>query len=134
MADINTALKNDIAHVGDLIKTAGGDLGQIEGLPNLKNALFHRLMTVPGTLVHRPTYGVGMPLYQNAPNSLTLQQEVAALIQEQFIQDPRVQAVSSVSITSEDGTPQLMKLSVSVIVVGYTDAQQMTFTPFAEGV
>ena len=44
MGNITDALKTDIAHVGDLVRTPGGDLGYIAGLANLKNALFHRLI------------------------------------------------------------------------------------------
>ena len=130
---ITDALKNDIAHVGDLTITAGRDLGQIAGLANLKNALFHRLLTVPGTLVHRPTYGVGIPAYQNAPSSFSIQQKLASLIQEQFEQDPRVDSVTSVNISNTDDQPQTTRIAVFVVPVGYTDAVQMICTPFGVG-
>lgn len=133
MADITEALKNDIAHISDLVRTPGADIGQISGLANLRWALFHRLMTVPGTLVHRPLYGVGMPAYQNAQNSFAIQQKLASLIKEQFEQDPRVESVESVSVTSEDGTPQTTKVAVFVRAIGYTEVQ-MTFMPFSGGV
>lgn len=134
MGSITDALGTDLAHVGDLVRTPGGDLGKISGLANLKNALFHRLMTVPGSLAHRPSYGVGVGLYQNAPNSFGVQQKLTGIIQEQFAQDPRVEEVTSVSLASDDITPQLTKLAVFVKVVGYSDAIEMTFTPFAEGI
>lgn len=129
MASITESLGKSIAHVGDLKRTPNGDLGTIEGLANLKNALFHRLMTQPGSLVHRPTYGVGILAYQNAPNSFTIQRKLAALIQEQFLQDPRVKEVTSVRITSEDNTPQRTVIAVSVKPVGYEELE-MLFRPF----
>ena len=130
--NIDAAMKTDIAHSGgDLLTTPSGDLGTVEGLANFKLALFHRLVTVPGSLVHRPTYGVGIGNFQNAPASFAMQQKIAGLIEEQFSQDPRVEKVTSVAIVSNDSTPQIMVVKVSVIPVGYTE-QQMLFTPFNE--
>jgi phage baseplate assembly protein W len=129
--NLTTALKTDIAHVGDFVRTPGGDLATISGLANYKRALFHRLITVPGTLVHRPEYGVGIGMYQNSPSSFALQQKLAALIKDQFEQDPRTEKVSSVSISSDDATPEQTVITVSVIPVGYSE-QEMTFTPFDE--
>lgn len=128
---ITDALKTDIAHIGDFVPTSSGDLDILSGLANLRRALFHRLITVPGSLVHRPTYGVGVGLYQNAPNTFAMQQKLATLIREQFLQDPRVQDVTSVAITSKDNTPQTVVITVFVKVVGYNE-QEMRFTPFNE--
>ncbi len=123
---ITDSLKNDVA----FSKTSSGDLGTINGLMNLERALFRRLVTVPGTLVHRPTYGVGVLLYQNAPATFAIQQKLSSLIQEQFEQDPRVESVTSVQFITEDD-PRMTKIAVSIKVVGYTE-QVMTFTPFGE--
>jgi len=127
MVDISDALKTDIF----LTMNSSGDLSQINGLANLKRALFRRLVTVPGTLVHRPTYGVGVGLYQNAPSSFSMQQKLAGIIQEQFELDPRVQSVTSVAVNSENESPQLTKIIVTLTPIGYTE-QQMSFTPFNE--
>lgn len=127
--NINDSLRTDIAHFGDFIKTQGGDLSAVNGLQNLKRALFHRMITVPGALVHRPLYGCGILLFQNALNSFQNQQRIAELIQDQFPQDPRVKSVTGVSVEINDTNPALTKISVTVIPVGYTE-QQMVFTPF----
>ena len=129
--NINDALGTDIAQNGDLIPTPGGDLSTISGLDGLRLALFHCLMTVPGTLVHQPTYGVGIPTYQNGLTSFATQQRLAAVIQEQFAQDPRVSSVSSVSV-SLDASPQLTKIQVFITPNGY-DEITMLFTPFSGG-
>lgn len=133
MANITEALKTDLAHAGDFVPTPAGDLGTVSGLANLKQALYHRLVTKPGSLAHRPTYGVGVNLYQNAPNSITIQQELALKIKAQFMQDPRVADVTSVAFDSDDTSPQLTKLSVTVKPVGYSE-QEMLFAPFGKGV
>ena len=130
--NINDALYTDIAHNGDLIPTNSGDLATVSGLDNLKLALFHRLMTVPGSLVHQPTYGVGIPLHQNNLGSFGTQQQLASIIQEQFAQDPRVASVSSVMV-STDSDPQLTKIRVFMTPNGY-DELAMNFTPFSGGI
>jgi phage baseplate assembly protein W len=127
--NITEAFKIDLAHKGDFAATPGGDLYTISGLDNLKAALFHRLMTVPGTLVHRPLYGVGAPMFQNSLSSFTKQQELASIIHDQFKQDPRVEDVTSVSVSSNDSSPQQTVIKVFVKPVGYSE-QEMKFTPF----
>jgi phage baseplate assembly protein W len=127
--NITEAFKTDIAHVGDLVRSASGGIGTISGLTNLKAALWHRLLTVPGTLVHRPTYGVGIMTYQNAPTSYSVQRKLASIIQEQFSNDERVEEVSSVRIVSDDSTPEQTVLSIFIKPVGYSEIE-MTFSPF----
>lgn len=133
MASLDEVLKTDIAHISDLRRAASGDLDKISGLSNVKNALFHRLMTVPGSLVHRPNYGVGIKNYQNAPNSISIYQELALRIKEQFEEDPRVTAVTGVRVESEDLDPSRITVTVRVTIAGY-DEEELKFTPFSEGV
>ena len=128
--NITQALGTDVCLDGDMSATAGGDLATVAGLANFKLALFHRLITVPGTLVHRPTYGVGVGQYQNGLSSFSKQQELAGIIIDQFGQDPRVQKIGSVQILNADATPETTLIQVFVTPVGYTE-QAITFTPFA---
>lgn len=129
---VNDALKTDISHMGDMKNTPGGDLQTVSGLANYKQALFHRLMTVPGSLAHRPTYGVGISLFQNGLSSFSKQQKLATTIIDQFKRDPRTASITSVSVEANDQNPDLTKIKVLVVPVGYTE-QQMTFTPFSGG-
>lgn len=129
MASITEVLKTDIAFKNDFVRTATGDLDLLSGLENIKIALFRRLMTTPGTIIHRPNYGVGLKNFQNAPSSLGLQQDLAKTIQEQFEQDPRVQSVTGVAIHFDDYSPSRTTIVVRVELEGYTETQ-MTFVPF----
>jgi phage baseplate assembly protein W len=131
--DINQSLLEDIFLMGDMKESSSGDLQSVYGVANMQQALFHRLITVPGSLVHKPLYGIGVGRFQNAPQSLAVQQNIASLIQDQFPQDPRVQSVSGVSITSEDGTPEMTVIAVTLTIVGYTE-QTMNFSPFNTGI
>jgi hypothetical protein len=133
MATIEETLGTDLAHISDLKKSATGDLDKLSGLANVEAALFHRLITEPGTLIHRPNYGVGIKQYQNGPNTLSSQRQLALRIQEQFIQDDRVEAVLGVSVKSEDTSPHKVILTVRVKIVGYGEAA-LQFTPFGEGI
>jgi phage baseplate assembly protein W len=133
MANLDDALLTDIAHKSDLLLSPSGDLQLISGLENLKNALFHRLMTSPGTLVYRPDYGVGIKDYQNAVSSLAIQQQLATKIQEQFEQDPRVQSVNGVALDYNDLQPEKVTINIKLDAIGYGE-QVMQYTPFAEGI
>lgn len=133
MSNLTDILGTDILHSSDLAAQANGDLATQSGLDNVKNALFHRLMTSPGSLAHRPNYGVGMKDFQNAPGSLTVYRKLAQRIQEQFAQDPRVDEVTGVRITADDQNPSLIVLAVTVKIVGYQESE-LKFTPFTEGV
>lgn len=129
MANIDEILGTDIAHKSDYILTSTGDLDTLSGLENVKNALFHRLITSPGSLIHRPNYGVGIKDYQNAPNSIEIQRQLALRIQEQFEQDPRVEKVLGVSLNYEDLSPEFVEIIVRVRITGY-DEVEAKFIPF----
>lgn len=126
-------LGKDIAFKGDFIRTATGDIDTISGLENVKNALFHRLITSPGTLIHRPGYGVGIKDFQNAPMTIDTQRELAMRIKERFEEDPRVEEVSGVQVQVEDTRPDRITVLVRVKIAGY-DEEPMKFIPFGEGV
>ena len=121
----------DLFHNGDYDVTDSGDLDTIEGLENLKQALFQRLVTYPGSLIHRPNYGVGIKRFLNSISSLANQRELFTIIQEQFALDPRVEEVTGVLFTTSDGKPQETRILVRVKPVGY-DELEMTFVPFGE--
>lgn len=132
MANAEETFLTDLAHISDLVKAPDGDLDLITGLKNLHQALYHRLITQPGSLIHRPDYGVGLKNYQNAVNSIDTQRRLAARIDEQFRQDFRVQEVSGLRVTTDDDNPELVKLFVRIKAIGY-DELELKFTPFGEG-
>lgn len=132
MANLEESLGKDICHISDLLKSSTGGLQSQIGLDNVQNALFHRLMTSPGSLIHRPTYGVGIKDYQNAPASLSIYRRLAQKIGEQFALDPRVNQVLGVSLDADDATPSRVVLTVRVDIMGYGETA-IQYTPFSEG-
>jgi hypothetical protein len=119
--------------VGDYIKSEANGLQTITGFANVQQRLFARLITVPGTLAHKPLFGVGVKNFQNAISGLTQQSSLGNLISEQFLEDPAVQDVIGITFNNTDLAPEQMEIQVSVVLVGYTDAVKMNFVPFGGG-
>lgn len=129
MANITEVMLTDIMHRKDYVRTSSGDREKISGLDNYKEALFRRLVTEPGSLIHRPGYGVGIKRFLGALASLSKQRELAGLIQEQFLQDPRTDSVSGVLVQSNVARPDMTYIIVRVRPVGY-DEIAIKFEPF----
>lgn len=121
----------DIAHKRDLVATPSGDIATISGKENLRGALYRRLITVPGSVIHRPNYGVGVALFQNTLARLSKQQELALLVKEQFEQDDRVIQVNGVQFIQDAVNPHQWTIYVRVQPVAI-DEQTMSFTPFGD--
>jgi len=131
MANIAEAYLLDLVHDKDLIKSADGDLDVVSGLNNLRMALYHRLITQKGSLVHRPDYGVSLKDFINALNSLDNQRRLASEIDEQFRKDFRVEAVTGIKIIVDDNRPEVVKIFVRIKAIGY-DEIELLFKPFLE--
>ena len=131
MASIDEFLKKDIAFKSDFVKSPTGDLDTIQGLDNLKEALMRCLLTTPGSIIHRPEYGVNIKAYQGALNSIENQRRLAITIKEQFEKDSRVEQVIGVSVDYKDKTPEMVTINVRVRVVGYGETG-FGFIPFGD--
>lgn len=129
MATIDELYKTDLAFKSDLVPTASGDLDTVSGLENYRDALYRRLITTPGSMVHRPNYGVGIKSFQNAVNSLSEHQRLAVRIKEQFEQDTRTKRVLGVSVIRNNETPENTKIVIRVEAIGLGE-QTFSFTPF----
>lgn len=131
MAEIDEFFLMDLAHTGSLLESSSGDLDVVSGLSNLRQALYHRLITRPGSLIHRPDYGVGIKDFQNAVGSIATFRQLAQAIDEQFRQDFRVKDVRGVSIEQDPNNPSLFKVVVKITADGY-DEVELAFVPFGE--
>lgn len=133
MANITETLLTDVKHKKDFVKedAPGGDLTTISGLDNLKEAVLRRIVTEPGSLSHRPDYGVGLKQFQNAPNSLSTQRELANRIVEQLGKERRVAKVNSISITASNTEAEKVFILINVTPVGY-DEEIPVEIPFGE--
>lgn len=119
MSRIDEAFLQDLDFgIGDLSSAASGDIEQISGVANLKQRLFNRLITVKGTLAHRPNFGVGLPLWQNALSSIGKQRELASEVKIQFQEDEGVESVESVSIVQDGDGLFTIKYKVNAVGLG----------------
>ena len=121
----------DLRFEGDLQVTKTGDLDTISGFDNLRQRLYHRLITVPGSLAHRPEYGVGVKEFQNEVGSLDKQRNLAFRIQDQFEQDPGLEKVRSIAIRQQDSEPGEFKVIVRYKPVGRNELDE-EFDPFKQ--
>lgn len=119
----------DLEFQNDLVPSASKDLQIINGQKNAIQALFNRLITVPGSLAHHPLYGVGAKLYQNKIADLSSQRELAIKIKSQFEQDFRVDKVVSVSFSQKESGEFLVRFKVKL--AGSVETT-VTFNPFGD--
>jgi len=135
MSNLEETLLTDIYHKtasGGAIE-ADGDLQSVSGLANIKEALLRRLVTSPGSLAHRPNYGVGIIRYHNSLSSVQQQRQMAVRIKEQFELDTRVEEVTVFKFEVDDNTPALTTISITLRIKGFEE-QQLEFNPFREDV
>lgn len=122
MADAAETFLTDVKHTKDLNKIEdAGDVIEITGLANLRQAVIHRIVTQPGSLAHRPTYGVGLKDFQNAPNTLDSQRELLKRLKNQLPLDARVKEVTGLSVEDIDNLPGGVKIIVKIRAVGYDE-------------
>lgn len=129
MSQIEDFFLEDIQFNGDIKTAPNGDLALLRGIKNLKQALFHRLITVRGSLAHRPGYGVGIKTYQNQVATLAKQREIALEIKNQFEQDFRVDKLLSVSFKAEPNG--IFTVTYKVQVKGIGEVEE-TADPFGD--
>lgn len=108
----------DIVFNSDFEQSSSGDLQTIFGEQNVKARLTRRTITQPGTLVHRPGFGVGLKRFLNSLNSLDNQRELANRIKVQWEQDESVDEVIGVKVEKTDDNPERLTISVRANLVG----------------
>lgn len=130
MSNIEDSLLVDLEHKGDFSNNEKGDLKTIQGIDNLRQAIYNRLVTSKGTIIHRPDYGVGAKSYQGAISSLEKQRELALGIREQLLEDTRIESVDSVRFTpDEDSRTGTFIINVKITVAGLGQLDE-AFSPF----
>ncbi len=86
---------------GTILTTTTGDLVDVTGIENLKKAQINRAITLPGTLVHRPLYGGGLPDAVEEASSPAVRAELANRIRRNALRDTRIDEASA---TVTEGT------------------------------
>ena len=92
----------DIYFRNDYEITSAGDFLLVNGLTNLREAIYRRLITRPGEYKFVPGYGIGITSYiKRRANIETIDQLRSALI-EQLLRERRIDAVEHVAIERID--------------------------------
>lgn len=111
--------------------TPTGDLRTIEGRDNLHRAVRTRLLTAPGELVHRPTYGAGLELYVEQPSTPATRAAIHTAARRSLLRDPRLED-AKVAVTT--GSPASASVADAITVQvdvrprGDTESDTITLT------
>jgi phage baseplate assembly protein W len=97
---------------GDLTASGQGDLALVSGIANALAALERRVQTPVGSLVLDPTYGSRVPDAIGLPSGQAT--ALRAYATQALLQDPRVAAVPSVTVTI-DGTRVTLTAAVDLV-------------------
>lgn len=124
MGQVNDNFLVDLLHNGDFVASSTGDLQTIKGINNLKQALNNRLITMSGSLAHRPTYGIGIQRYQGMTVTIEDQRQIALDIEDQFTQEKRIEKVTSVRVIANDNDTGISKIFVKIKPIGYNEFEQ----------
>ena len=100
---------------GQLGTTALGDLALAEGVPNLVQALHHRVKTLTGELHYYSDYGCNVQLALGLKLEPIISLMGAAWVQEALRREPRLSAVENVAAKSDGDR---LAISATVTAVG----------------
>ena len=128
--NIEEAFLTDLKHDGDFSSGNTGDINTVSGRDNLRQAILNRLVTVKGSLVHRPEYGIGLKLYQGVLSSLEKQRELALLIKSQLLEDTRIESVDGVKFEADgDYRTGTFIVTVKITAIGIGEIEEK-ISPF----
>ena len=82
--------------------TASGDLPTVTGRVNVEASLVRRIATFPGSLLHRPTYGGGLPGQVEEADTPTNRSRLARDIRANLLRDVRI---ADVRVSVRSGRP-----------------------------
>jgi len=88
----------DIFFNGNFEITAAGDLAIVKGFAALNQAIYHRLITRPGSFAYRPGYGVGIQSWAKRRNDATSLHELEQVVEDQLSFEKRISRVRKVFV------------------------------------
>lgn len=119
----------DIFFNGDYEMSAAGDFAIVTGFAALNQAIYHRLITKPGSFVYRPGYGVGIQRWAKRRNLLSDMHELEQTVEDQLSFDVRISKVEKVFVSPLLDGPGV-KLGFDIEAFGRSiPFKPLTFTP-----
>ena len=92
----------DILFTGDYQMTAKGDLQTISDIENLRQAIYLRLITSPGEIIHRPLFGVGIKSFMNRPCNDNNKQRLVNRVRLNILRERRISKIHSITVEWSD--------------------------------
>jgi phage baseplate assembly protein W len=115
----------------DFVITAQSDYATIEGVENVRLALYRRLATRPGEYRYKPNYGAGLGTFVKKKMTKTTRDEMTHRVTEQVAQERRVEELLQVSFDKDEAN-QKITLYLKVKLFGRAVAfAPMTFAEAA---
>ena len=105
-ARFGVALDIPIDPEGTIAVTPTGDVPMLSGRSCLLRDVQRRLVTMPGALIHRPTFGAGAVGYIGVANSAANQSRLANAARRNLLADARLKEVK-IAITADGSTATL---------------------------
>lgn len=103
----------------DLLVNRKGDLQTVSGRENLGQAILHRLLTRRGELgdIGHPDYGSRLHDLIGEPNNERTRELVRLYVKECISQEPRVQDITSLTVSVQKGNPHAVLLDLTVLPI-----------------
>lgn len=120
MSKINDSYLRDVKHNGDYRVSNSGDLLEIDGPDNVKQRAYHMIITEKGTIVHRPTFGIGIKSYVNKLGNLSTQQDLALKIKSGLETDKDIANVSRVQVQDNGEGKFVLLVTFEILAYGTT--------------
>ncbi len=109
-----------LGEAGELgVSKSSGDWKIQAGLPNLLQALTHRLQTRKGELAYHPEYGSNIEQYIGQPHDALMQAALRHEIRQTLLGDPRISAVQNVRIREDFDH---VAVTVQATIIGQQDS------------
>src|SRR5258706_3556559 len=118
----------DLWHDGRLRVGAHGDYDVVDGIENLRRAVYRRLAVSPQEYRARPQYGAGLRQLVKKPLTTSLLSEVRDRVIGQLRREARIERVVKVDVTKEITAAAVPFLKV--VVHAQALGRAITFPPF----
>ena len=110
---------------GDLLIFPDGNVGTLDGLDNLDQAITNLLNTPQGWLYENDSYGSVLEKYWGKPNTPQTRMACAKEIQETLSQDPRISKI--IKITTRQVGQDRFDIEVVLVPAGQTQAENYVY-------
>ncbi len=103
------------------------DYQTVSGLPNLKQAIYHRLITNPGELFAHPEYGCGIEEYVSAPMDRHMKAELMSRIKNNLLMEVRIARIVYIRINTGDSNTPIGTVEIQIGLIPINTNKEQAF-------